>query len=92
MEESDLLAEQLRNGDKSALKALHDMYAGSTYTLAEKQLNGNTDIAEEVTAKVFVALWEARDRMENIQTVKSFLYICTLAFCREKSKKKLEDK
>ncbi len=84
MEENDTLAESLHNGNEDALKAIYEIYGGSIYTLAEKELNGNTDVAKQVTADVFVALWEARFNIKTIQQIKSFLYVAAHNQCRRK--------
>lgn len=84
MQENDQLAEQLRSGDKDALKSLYELYGGSVYALALKELDGNTVEALQATADAFVALWEARENMQSIRSVKNFLYASIRMICRKK--------
>ena len=63
MGSDDQLAEHLRAGDESALRAAYDRYGGAVLYLAQRLLGNRAD-AEDVTQLTFVAAWAGRDSFD----------------------------
>lgn len=57
------LVKALRRGELSALEALMDRYGPYVSSVAARILRGRASDAEELTADVFLAAWDNRDRL-----------------------------
>ena len=57
------LIKSLRRGDLSALEELMDRYASYVSSVVSRILRGRQADAEELTADVFLAAWENRDKL-----------------------------
>ena len=64
------LIHALKEGDTAALSAIIDKYTGYVATVIHNQLGAFAapEDTEELTANVFVALWQNRDRLKT-QTI-----------------------
>ncbi|GAA0586966.1 sigma-70 family RNA polymerase sigma factor [Paractinoplanes ferrugineus] len=60
MSSDDELAERLRAGDETALRAAYDRHGAAVLYLAQRLLGNRAD-AEDVTQVTFVAAWTGRD-------------------------------
>lgn len=72
--EDDLLP-GLNAGDEKALNLLFKKYYNSLCIFAT-QLVSNSDIAEELAVDAFHKLWDRRADFNNLQALKTFLYVC----------------
>ncbi|MDR0891386.1 MAG: RNA polymerase sigma-70 factor [Mediterranea sp.] len=69
--------EQLREGSSAAFERLFDQYSGKLYNFMLRLAAGNTYLAEEMTQRAFVKVWETRTA---VNPERSFLsYLCTIA-------------
>src|SRR5690625_5270189 len=73
MEGMDII-EQFHKGDEKGLKA--DFYLYSCLLMYfVMQYVKKQEVAEEVVSDVFIKLWENRNRFENLNKLRAFLYI-----------------
>jgi RNA polymerase sigma factor (sigma-70 family) len=63
MSSDDELAERLRAGDETALRATYDRHGAAVLYLAQRLLGNRAD-AEDVTQVTFVAAWTGRDSFD----------------------------
>ena len=69
------LWENIKKGDKNALRKLHDRYFYQMYLYAKKSTNENTGIAEELVSDCFIKIWENRKKIEIKCSTKHYLFI-----------------
>jgi RNA polymerase sigma-70 factor, ECF subfamily len=71
---SDLsLVINLRNGDKKAFEAIFNKYKLKLYYYALSYLQSKEE-AEEVVQNAFIALWEHRQTLNELLSIKNYLY------------------
>ena len=63
IEEDELLALGLRNGDDDAVRRLYDRFGGLVFTIANQTLR-DRQRAEEVTQQTFLQAWRNADQFE----------------------------
>ncbi len=71
------LIQSIANGDRPALRALHDRYAGLVYATVFKVLNDHED-AEDVTQEVFFRVW-SRAHLFRAQKGKPATWLTVMA-------------
>ncbi len=72
--EDSLLWRNIKQGDKKALRKLHERYFHQMYLYASKSTNGNKGLAEELVSDCFIKLWENRKGTDIHSSVKNFLF------------------
>lgn len=79
-----------REDDEKALKVLFDAFYGKLFETAKFYLN-NYPAAQEVVSDVFIKFWNNRSNIENIENVKSYLFIAvkrqSLNYIRDNKKR-----
>ncbi|PUV24930.1 MULTISPECIES: RNA polymerase sigma factor [Sphingobacterium] len=70
----------LKEGQESALCFFMDHFGHPLRYFAFSYLRSKTD-AEEIVSDVFVKLWHHRQKVENYESLKAFLYIATKNAC-----------
>jgi len=73
MEGMDII-EQFHKGDEKGLKAAFHLYNRPLMYFAMQYVK-KQEVAEEVVSDVFIKLWENRNRFENLNKLRAFLYI-----------------
>ncbi|MDQ1770626.1 RNA polymerase sigma-70 factor [Labilibaculum sp. A4] len=66
--------QKIKSGDSKAFEALFNQLYPSMCVLAREYVKDD-GMAEDIAQEAFVKLWNARDRYEDITSVKSFLYV-----------------
>ena len=74
MEDDLKLWEKIKNGDTSAVKALHDRYYYQLYLFGKKMYH-NPAALEEVVSDCFIKLWTKRSDLVIARSVKSYLFL-----------------
>jgi RNA polymerase sigma-70 factor (family 1) len=64
----------IKEGDKEALKKLHDMYFHQMYLYAAKSTIDANGVAEELVSDCFIKLWENRKKIDVQTSVKHYLF------------------
>lgn len=59
------LVKSLRRGDLSALEGLMDSYTPYVSSVISRILRGRQADVEELTADVFLAVWDNRDKLRS---------------------------
>lgn len=62
-----------RKGDRKAFKLIFDTFYKTLLIFAEKYVKDD-DLAEDLVQEVFVKLWEKRKTIQNLMTIKAFLF------------------
>lgn len=72
--EEQQIVEQLCQGSIKAFDGLYNKYSPKLYAFILKISNGNTYIAEEITQKVFVKIWELRQQVDPSKNFLNFIF------------------
>lgn len=72
--EEQQIVEQLCNGSIKAFDWLYNKYSTKLYAFILKISNGNSYIAEEITQKVFVKIWELRQQVDPNKNFLNFIF------------------
>lgn len=75
-----VLVNSLHRGEEGGLVGIYRRYNKQLLFFAQKYVK-NYQIAEEIVADVFVALWERRASFANLYRIRAFLYIATKNKC-----------
>lgn len=67
--------EGIRNGDKAALKMLHNRYFHQMCLYAARTLHKSNGISEEIVDDCFIKLWENRRNIEIHTSLKHYLFL-----------------
>lgn len=70
------LLRRMRDGDTGALGILYMRYAGSVSDFAFSFIRVTEDV-EDITHNIFCSLWENRDRIADVESMKSYLFMMT---------------
>ncbi len=68
-----ILVEHLRKGDENAFVYLMDAYHKKLCVYA-KSLCSDVYLAEDIVQNIFVSVWEQRQKLKEIYSIKSYLY------------------
>ena len=68
-----------KQGDLNAFDGIFDQFRKPIIRFCKCMVS--IEDAEEITADVFVKLWKTRDRWDNIQNIKAFLYMSARNAC-----------
>ncbi len=63
----------LREGKESAFKALYERYYTGLYTFLYKFLK-SPELTEDITQEIFIKVWDDREKMPQLISVKSYLF------------------
>lgn len=63
----------LRDGKDSAFKALYDRYHKSLYGFLYRFLK-SPELTEDITQEIFIKLWDDRDKLPQLLSVRSYLF------------------
>ena len=63
-----------QKGDRLAFKKIFDTFYKGLFLFAQKYIT-ESDTAEDLVQEVFVMLWEKYDTIEDLSTLKAFLYV-----------------
>ncbi|MFL5747485.1 MAG: RNA polymerase sigma-70 factor [Niastella sp.] len=75
----DDIAFAFKQGDLNAFDSIYDQFRRPIISFCKCMVP--IEDAKEITADVFVRLWKTRDRWENIQNVRAFLYMSARNAC-----------
>ncbi|MFV0378504.1 MAG: RNA polymerase sigma factor [Mangrovibacterium sp.] len=81
------LVDRLREGDKSAFKALFDRYGTRLYQFSLKYLTEKAD-AEDLLNEVFLKIWENRQNLRSDSSFQSYLFTIAYNNIRQRFLKK----
>ncbi|KAA2239818.1 RNA polymerase sigma-70 factor [Chitinophaga agrisoli] len=70
------LQNKVYNGDTQAFKELYDCFCASLLQLAMAMVH-NREMAEEIVADVFIAVWNKRKSLPQVTNLKWYLYAAT---------------
>lgn len=70
------LLRRMRAGDTGALGVLYVRYAGSVSDFAMRFIYDRQEV-EDITHNIFYSLWENRDKMNNVGSLKAYLFMMT---------------
>ena len=70
------LLEQIANGDVKALGILYVLYSAKIRNFALSLLQNPVE-AEDVTQDIFLKIWNARESLRNVGSVKSYIFSMT---------------
>ena len=76
----EILFEDIRCGNLSALEALFRQYYPSMCVIAGK-LVANREVAEDIVQDVFIRLWEKKAEYDKIPDFRTFLYVAVRNLC-----------
>ena len=68
------LLRELSNGNEAAFRRLFDQYSPAIYRTAMVYLK-EAGLAEEVVQDVFMKLWTQRERMVEVESIESWLFV-----------------
>lgn len=76
MEQLDQLTQTaaLRSGDEAAFEAVFRLWYEPLCGYASRLTDGDLDEAEDLVQQVFVKLWERREQLDIVWSLKSYLY------------------
>jgi len=63
----------LRQGDERALESIYRRYARVLFRYTQRKIHAREEV-EEIIQEVFIWLWENRTKLENITSLKSYLF------------------
>lgn len=91
----NLLFHKIKNGDAKAFEQLFNQLYPSMCIVAREYVNDD-GVAEDIAQEAFIKLWNSREKIENITSMKSFLYVMVKNLClnhlkREKLGRKYTD-
>lgn len=66
--------QQFRQGNKNAFKKVFDAYYQGLVLFGKKYLN-DIQVAEDIVQESFVALWNKREEIYDLDKIKAFLYV-----------------
>ncbi|MDD4756160.1 MAG: sigma factor [Prolixibacteraceae bacterium] len=72
--EDTKLWENIRKGDKGALKILHKKYYHQMYLYTAKSTGSDASLAEELVSDCFIKIWENRHRIQIHYSLKQYLF------------------
>lgn len=72
-----VLISRLKEGDKEAFEVIFNEYSTKLYFFALSYLHIEEE-AEEIVQNVFVSLWEHRSFLDELRSLKSYLYKATV--------------
>lgn len=70
------ILERMHRGDTGALGLLYIRYAGAVTEFAYRFIRVK-DEADDITHNVFCSLWENRDKIDRIESIKNYLFKMT---------------
>ena len=73
--EDKCLWRDIKQGDKQALRKLHEKYFHQMYLYASRSVNSNSGLVEELISDCFIKLWENRKKIDIHSSVKHYLFI-----------------
>lgn len=89
MEDKTIL-EHIRKGDRSAFENMHQRYYTTLCAFANHILK-DRESAEDIVQELFLKVWIHRDQLENIESIKDYLFTCTrnhsLTFLRNQKRR-----
>jgi RNA polymerase sigma-70 factor (family 1) len=71
--EHNFLWDEIKKGNKAALKKLHNLYFHQMYLYASRAVNNG--LAEELVSDCFIKLWENRHQIEIHSSLKHYLFV-----------------
>lgn len=79
MNNQTILINNLRNGKEEGLKATYRLYKRPLLYFSLQFVDRET--AEEIVADTFIKVWTLKEKFDNIDRLKAFLYISTKNAC-----------
>lgn len=71
---ASLQFEEFKSGNEVAFRMLFDQYYKALFLFAKRYLTDENEI-EDVLQEIFIMLWEKRDGLKDVQSLKAFLYV-----------------
>ena len=82
METDEDLMRLVQNGDEAAFGVLFDRYAGAVQSFFSRRVNGDEEVAADLTQDIFLVLWSKSQAYRQGQQVRPWLF--TIAYNRLK--------
>lgn len=70
------LLHRMQLGDTGALGVLYVRYAGKVADFASKFIRDSVEV-EDITHNIFLSLWENREKMQDVDSLKAYLFMMT---------------
>lgn len=80
MNAENILISEFQQGKQKAFKQIYDLYKVQLYRFAHSFVN-EVGAAEDITTECFTELWKKRFNFDNVQKIKSFLFISARHDC-----------
>lgn len=68
-----IIVQKIREGCKKAFRELYNRYHVQMFFIAKKYIK-DSSLAQDAVQDIFVKLWEKRNKLNNIKSVKSYLF------------------
>lgn len=81
-ETDENLMRLVQNGDEAAFGVLFDRYAGAVQSFFSRRVNGDEEVAADLTQDIFLVLWSKSQAYRQGQQVRPWLF--TIAYNRLK--------
>ena len=78
--------ELFREGDRNEFKQVYDLFYETIYTFVYNLVR-NEEEGQDITTDTFIKLWRLRDRFENLNNIKAFLYVTSRNACLDHFRK-----
>ncbi|WP_291529827.1 RNA polymerase sigma-70 factor [Bacteroides sp. UBA939] len=75
MDDKELVA-LVKEGNNDAFSSLYRQYWGKVYNFSKLYIRSAQEV-EEIVQEVFVKVWETRDRLDEAENFKGYLFIIT---------------
>ncbi|MEM9672436.1 MAG: RNA polymerase sigma-70 factor [Bacteroidota bacterium] len=70
-----IIVKALKSGDATAFEHVYDLYKHPLFATALRYLK-DQKLAEDALQEIFVKLWQNREAIDELQSLRSFLFVC----------------
>lgn len=74
LDDEPMILQQLQGGDEASFSAIYNHYYSSVQTQV-LQFVHSPQLAEDVTQEIFLKIWENREKLGEVRSFKSYLFI-----------------
>lgn len=68
-----VLVQDISNGCENAFRKIYDRYHIQMFYIAKKYVK-DSSLAEDVVQEIFVKVWEKRQKLDHVNSIKSYLF------------------
>lgn len=68
------LQAKIMEGEESAFSELYDRYSPALALYIKRFVN-SSDLSEDLTQEVFIKMWQQRSKLEEVRSIKAYLFI-----------------